>query len=133
MVARAAAYADIDGDGDLDILIGGCGQPARLLRNDQSSGNHWLRVKLQGTSSNRDAIGAMVYVELSDGVLLRKGVMPTCSYQSQVELPVTFGLGDRDTIQSVRIRWPNGSEQTLEDVAVDQLLTVEQSADENVP
>ena len=60
MVGRGAAYADIDGDGDLDVLITATGQPPRLLRNDQQLGHHWLRFKLTGTKSNRDAIGAWV-------------------------------------------------------------------------
>lgn len=126
MVGRGASYADIDGDGDLDILIASCGQPVRLMRNEQDSGNHWLRFKLNGSASNRDAIGAVVHVELDDGVVLRKSVMPTCSYQSQVELPITFGLGANEKIRSVIIRWPGGNEQTLKDVSVDQLLSVDE-------
>ena len=124
LVGRGASYADIDGDGDLDILIASCGQSVRLLRNDQASGNHWLRVKLKGKSSNRDAIGAFIRAELDDGSILRKTVMPTCSYQSQVELPVTFGLNANENVARLTIRWPNGNEQSLDDVAADQLLIV---------
>ena len=76
IVGRGMAYADIDGDGDLDVLITAVGQAPRLLRNDQQLGHHWLRFKLVGTASNRDAIGAVVEVRLADRTL-RRQVMPT--------------------------------------------------------
>lgn len=124
MVARGCSYADIDGDGDQDILIAACGQSVRLLRNDQASGNHWLRVKLNGRNSNRDAIGARVVVELDDGTVLRKTVCPTCSYQSQVELPLTFGLGMNESIQKIEVTWPNGTTKELNEVDVDQQISI---------
>lgn len=125
-VGRGAAYADIDGDGDLDLLIANSGQPPRLLRNDQNLGHHWVRFRLVGGEKvNRDAIGAVVEVRTGK-VTQRRLVMPTRSYLSQVELPVTFGLGKSDTIDEVRIRWPDGSTQELKDVAVDRLHRVEQ-------
>ena len=79
MVGRGASFADIDADGDLDLLLTAIGSPPRLLRNDQQLGHHWLRVKLVGTRSNRDAIGAWIELELPDRVL-RQQVMPTRSY-----------------------------------------------------
>ncbi|MBI3863167.1 MAG: CRTAC1 family protein [Planctomycetia bacterium] len=125
MVGRGAAYADIDGDGDLDVLLTSTGGAPRLLRNDQRLGHHWLRLKLVGTKCNRDAIGALVEVH-AGGVVQRRPVMPARSYLSQVELPVTFGLGANDTIDRVTILWPDGSTQDVPDVKVDQLLSVEQ-------
>ena len=126
MVGRGASYADIDGDGDLDLLITAVGTPPRLLRNDQQTGHHWLRVKLRGVRCNADAIGSSVEVKLADRVL-RQTVMPTRSYASQVELPLTFGLGDSDEVQGVTIHWADGSTQDVDPPAVNQLLEVEQS------
>ena len=123
MVGRGASYADIDGDGDLDLLIMGCGQKPRLLRNDQESGNHWLRVKLVGNVSNRDAIGSLVELRTGDVTQTRR-VSPTRSYLSQVELPVTFGLGTSETVDRLTITWPTGKQQVLLKPNVDQLLTL---------
>lgn len=127
MVGRGATTADIDGDGDLDLLLFATGGPARLLRNDQSTGHHWLRFRLQGTEANRDAIGAVVQVTLPDGTQLMRQVMPTRSYQSQTELPVTFGLGEFDAVTDVTVRWPGGATQSVTVDAVDQLIEVVQS------
>jgi hypothetical protein len=128
MVGRGATYADIDGDGDLDVLVTAIGSPPRLLRNEQKLGHHWLRVKLIGTSANRDAIGAWVEVQLGSTVMSRQ-VMPTRSYLSQVELPVTFGLGDARRVDRLRVRWPDGSVQDVPDVRVDQMLVIKQATE----
>jgi hypothetical protein len=125
LVGRGAAYADIDGDGDLDVLITATGGAPRLLRNDQTLGHHWLRLKLVGKMCNRDAIGALVEVE-AGGTVQKRQVMPTRSYLSQVELPVTFGLGDREVVEWVTIHWPDGSKQDVPEAGVDQLIVVEQ-------
>ncbi|HEX7450304.1 MAG TPA: CRTAC1 family protein [Pirellulales bacterium] len=125
MVGRGASYADIDGDGDLDVLITAIGSRPRLLRNDQSLGHHWLRVKLRGTRANREAIGARVEAEVA-GELLSRQVMPTRSYLSQVELPVTFGLGDATQIDRLTVIWPDGSRQEVANPEIDRLIEVEQ-------
>ena len=127
MVGRGAAYADIDGDGDLDVVLTANGGPARLLRNDQATGHHWLRVRLEGARSNRDAIGAWVVLE-SGGRRQRRQVMPTRSYLSQVETAITFGLGAADGPATVEIRWPDGSRQVVTDLAVDRVHTIRQDA-----
>lgn len=128
LVGRGAALADIDGDGDLDLLIMAVGGPPRLLRNDQQLEHNWLRLKLIGTTCNRDAIGAMVEVRLPDRTLQRH-VMPTRSYLSQVELPVTFGLGLEDQVQSVTVRWPDGSVESVEEWHLNRMNIVTQSRD----
>ncbi|MFQ5731346.1 MAG: CRTAC1 family protein [Planctomycetaceae bacterium] len=113
MVGRGAAFADIDRDGDLDVVIVANGRPARLLRNDQQLGRNWLQVKAIGKSSNRDAVGAWVEVHLAGGKILRQQVMPTRSYLSQVELPVTFGLGESKRVEFIRVQWPGGGETRI--------------------
>ncbi len=125
-VGRGAAYADIDADGDLDVLIIACGQAARLLRNDQQLSHHWLRFRLEGTTSNRDAIGAWVEVKTSASTQARQ-VMPTRSYLSQVELPVTFGLGPQDQVSSVEVVWPGGRRQEVTDWKLDQTNVVRET------
>lgn len=125
LVGRGAAYADIDGDGDLDVLLTATGGAPRLLRNDQALGHHWLRLKLVGGKSNRDAIGAVVEVE-AGGIVQKRLVSPTRSYLSQMELPVTFGLRDITEIERVTVHWPDGSTEDIPDLKVDQRITVEQ-------
>jgi len=128
IVGRSAVYGDIDSDGDLDVLITQTGGSPLLLRNDQKTNHHWLRVKLVGTKVNSDAIGS--WVELStDGVVQRKQVMPTRSYLSQVELPISFGLGDAEQIDSLTVFWPDGSTQSVLVEEVDTFITIHQLAD----
>jgi hypothetical protein len=132
LVGRGVSIGDIDDDGDLDVLITSSGQQPRLLRNDQKLGHHWMRVKLVASQCNRDAIGSWVDVYVGNQVL-RRQVMPTRSYLSQTELPVTFGLGKADKVDRIVIRWADGSLQEIKDVQVDQSLTVEQQVLGYVP
>jgi enediyne biosynthesis protein E4 len=120
MVGRGAAYADIDGDGDLDLCITASGGPARLLRNDQQLAHHWLRIKLHGRAPNRDAIGAQVELHRGEERQMRL-VSPTRSYLSQCELPVTFGLGESDAPVKVVIRWPSGVTSEHADLPLNRL------------
>ncbi len=97
LVSRGSAYADIDGDGDLDVLITQNGGPAHLFRNEQKLGHHWVRAKLVGRKSNHDAIGAWLKIRVGDKVFSQQ-VMPTRGYLSQSELPITIGLGEATKI-----------------------------------
>ncbi len=130
IVGRGAAYADIDGDGDLDVLLTQTGGPPMLLRNDQSLGHHYVRIKLVGLACNRDAIGAWIHLKAEDRTI-RRQVMPTRSYLSQVELPVTIGLGPVHNIDHVLIEWPDGSMQSAASLQIDAETRITQQSSAN--
>jgi len=121
-VARGAAYADIDNDGDLDLLMTVNGGAARLFRND-SGINKSLRIRLAGERSNRNGIGAVVKVNAGPDrqwQMMRSG----SSYLSQSELVLTFGLGNRPLADSIEITWPSGQVDRLANVVAGQFVTV---------
>jgi tetratricopeptide (TPR) repeat protein len=121
LVGRGAAYADYDGDGDLDILLSQNQGPALLLRNDTPRQAHFLRVHLRGIQSNRDGIGAEVRVHTGEQVL-RQTVHTGRSYYSQNELALTFGLGQALRAAGVEIVWPSGTVDSYQDVPGDTIL-----------
>lgn len=114
-VARGLAYGDFDGDGDLDLLITTNRGEAHLYRNDVAPGAHWLRLRLTGTKSNRDAIGAVVRLTTPEGTQSRT-VKTGSSYLSQSELTLTFGLGPRDFATRIIVEWPSGAVQEFSKV-----------------
>ena len=122
-VARGAAYGDYDNDGDLDIVITANNGPARLFRNDGTV-NHALRVTLNGSASNRDAIGAKVRVVRVAGHPVTGMVKTGSSYLSQSELPLTFGLGATTRVGGIEVTWPTGRTERLPGVAGDQRITI---------
>ncbi|MEP7117405.1 MAG: CRTAC1 family protein [Acidobacteriota bacterium] len=122
MVGRGGAYGDIDGDGDLDVLLVPVSGPVRLLRNDQPSGR-WARIRLVGAASNHDAVGARV--EIGTGTrTARRLVSPTHGYLSQSEATLTFGFAPGESPTTVRITWPSGAVQTLSGVPLGQTTTI---------
>ncbi|MGZ8939682.1 MAG: CRTAC1 family protein, partial [Limisphaerales bacterium] len=125
IVGRGSAFADIDGDGDQDVLVTQLNGPAKLFRNDQKLGHSWVRVKLMGKKSNRDAIGALVKVRVGNRVFSQQ-VMPTRGYLSQSELPVTIGLGKAQKIDDVQIFWPDGTRETGVSLKLNTLNTITQ-------
>lgn len=124
-VSRGAALADFDNDGDLDILVSNNGQAAQLLRNDGGNNNNWLQIFLIGTKSNRDGVGARIKVVSGDLVQYdqRKGGM---SYQSAQDPRLHFGLGKREFLDLVEIRWPSGTVTKLEKLKANQIITVKE-------
>jgi enediyne biosynthesis protein E4 len=128
VVGRGLAYADFDNDGDLDLVITANNGPARLLRNDKANQNDVLRVKLIGTKSNRDAIGAKVTLTTGAGAPMTRMVKGGSSYLSQSELPLTFGLGKPGTVKNLRleIAWPSGHKDALADVKPNQFVTIQE-------
>jgi len=128
MVARGAAYADFDDDGDLDVVVSTNNGPAHLFRNINGNRSDMLRVKLVGTKSNRDAIGARVTMTAVGGIRQLAMVKSGSSYLSQSELPLTFGLGTPGMIKEVNleIAWPSGHKENLQHVAPDQSLVIEE-------
>jgi hypothetical protein len=124
LVARGAANADFDRDGDLDVLIATNNGPAVLYRNDGGNRNHWLQVKLVGQKSNRDGIGAVVRVTSAGGTQWQS-VHSGSSYCSSSDLALTFGLG-KDSTAAVEIEWPSGIRQKIANTAANQQLVVKE-------
>ena len=121
-----AAYADINNDGRLDLLLATNGGPAYLFRNESQSGtpaNHSVRLKLVGTKANRDGIGAVVRLT-SGGETQTEMVRSGSSYLSSCELVLTFGLGSRDKAETVEIRWPSGQVDHVSNMTGGQTVTV---------
>ncbi|MBM3822689.1 MAG: CRTAC1 family protein [Verrucomicrobia bacterium] len=126
IVGRGVAYADIDGDGDPDVVLTQVSGPPLLLRNDQSLGQSWVKFKLVGKSSTRSAIGAWVTLKRGTETLSQQ-VMPTRGYLSQSETILTFGLGRESKLDSAEILWPGGKKQILTAPRLGQLNIVEES------
>ena len=122
-VGHGAGYLDFNGDGCLDLYVANLGQRAKLFQNVCQSGNSWLVLKTVGTTSNRDGIGARITVVTGGKTQIRE-IASGASMMGQNMLEAHFGLGAATLADSVTIRWPSGTVQTLTGVAVNQRLTV---------
>ncbi|MBN8733068.1 MAG: CRTAC1 family protein [Acidobacteria bacterium] len=126
VVGRGAAYGDFDRDGDLDLLISTNHGPGYLLRNDGGSANNWLSVRLRGTKSNRNGLGAVVRAESAGGTQARMARSGS-SYCSSSDLAVHFGLA-RDAVVTLSVEWPSGVKQRFSGVKANQHLVVDESS-----
>ena len=122
-VSRGAAFGDIDNDGDVDIVISNLNDRPTILRNETSSGNHWLIIKLVGTHGNRNGIGSRVKVIVGEQVQIRE-VKSGSGYLSQNDMRLHFGLGDVASVDRVEVKWTNGRVETFEQVKADQILVL---------
>jgi enediyne biosynthesis protein E4 len=123
--SRGCAFGDFDNDGDMDVLIMNMNEPPSLLRNDVPPGNHWLKVRLEGTKSNRSAIGARVLVHYG-GKVQAQCVTSQTSYLSANDPRLHFGLG-RASTADIEIHWPTGKTESYSGLAAGQLVTIRES------
>jgi len=121
-VSRGCAFGDFDNDGDLDIVVMNQNEPPSLLRNDAPQGNHWIKVRLEGTKSNRSAIGARVLV-LYGKKVQAQGVLSQSSYVSSNDPRLHFGLG-AETRADIAVQWPSGAVEKFPAQPVDRLVTI---------
>jgi hypothetical protein len=125
-VSRGCAFGDFDNDGDIDMLVMNQNEPPSLIRNDAPAGNRWLKIRLEGTKSNRSAIGARVLVRYG-GKVQAQELMSQSSYLSANDPRLHFGLGS-ETTADIEVHWPSGLVESLKSVAANQLVTVREGS-----
>jgi len=123
IVGRGAAYGDIDNDGDLDIGIVDNQGKFLLFRNDRKNQNHWIRIRLTGTRSNRDALGALVKLK-AGGVSQQQYLKSGGGFLSENERVLTFGLGQATAVESLEVHWPDGTVEPVKPQAVDRVYHI---------
>ena len=129
--SRGAAFGDFDNDGDVDILVFNMNEPPSLLRNDYTGPNHWIAVKLAGTTSNRAALGATVRLT-AGGRTQAQVVLSQSSYYSHDDLRLHFGLGSSTAADAIEIRWPSGRIDTVKNVRGGRLVTLREGASDSI-
>ncbi len=123
---RGVAFGDLDNDGRIDMVVSVLNRPTKLFHNISDPSNHWILLKLVGTKSNRMGIGAQIRLTTEDGKKQWDEVTTAIGYASSSDPRVHFGLGKNEKIKEIEIRWPSGIKQILNNVSVDQILTVEE-------
>jgi len=124
--SRAAGFDDLDNDGDVDVVILNSRERPTILRNDSPSKGHWLQVRLKGVKTNRDGIGARVKVVSGDLALIDE-VHSGRGYQSHYGMRLHFGLGNREKVDRIEVRWIGGGIDSLENIGTDRLVTITES------
>ena len=124
IVGRSAVPFDLEGDGDLDVVLTQTGGAPLLLRNDQASGHHWLRIRLAGPACNPHGLGARVELT-AGGRTQRRDLIRTRSYLGQVDASLTFGLGDVAEVERVSVTWPDGEVSEVRAPELDGELRIE--------
>ncbi len=123
LVARGIAFDDLDNDGRVDVVILNLRRPPTILRNESATGNHWLEIRLRGVKTNRDGVGARVKVVAGD-LAQTAEVHSGRGYQSHYGSRLHFGLGKRDHVDRIEVRWIGGGVDVLENLAVDRQVTI---------
>ncbi len=123
---RGSAFADLNNDGFMDIVVTSLNQKPRILLNSADNGSHWLMIQATGRKSNRDAIGTKFKVTTPSGRTLYNHVTVSVGFMSSSDRRVHFGLGAEKTAASLEVRWPGGARQVLENVPADKLLKLEE-------
>jgi hypothetical protein len=123
---RGAAFGDIDNDGRMDAIVTVLNGPAKYLHNVTQNANHWILIKLTGTKSNRMGLGAEICVTGDNGLRQCNIATTAIGYACASDSRIHFGLGGAKKIGKIEVKWPSGEKQTLNDVAVDQILQIEE-------